>query len=103
MTKPVEITSATLDQVIESPRVREALHARGRLLLPRAQRIAATADAPIFGKAVRLEEGTRPGVKSPTGLKRPYARITAPLSEPVMREARRSRLSPQKILRRAAS
>lgn len=101
--KELQITEATLDQVIRSPQVRAALRAQGRILLPRAQRVAAQANAPLLGKALRMVDGTRPGTKSPTGLRRPYVRVTADLTDPILKEARQAKLSPQKIMRRAAS
>lgn len=65
-------------QVFGSPVVMARLVARARVALPAAQREAITAGAPGWARKLRIEEGVRPGAKSPTGIRRPYARVIGP-------------------------
>lgn len=65
-------------QVFAAPIVRESLASRARIALPAAQREAINAGAPGWARKLRLEEGVRPGTKSPTRIRRPYARVIGP-------------------------
>ena len=95
--------SEIIKQAAHHPKVREALEAQARLLLPRAQRIAAEAGALEFGKALRVEIGVRPGTKAKDHFRRPYARIIATVTEEMKTADRRQKMSRTKILRRAAA
>lgn len=64
-------------QAAQSSDVRNALRDKADRMLPRAQREALKAGAIEFARALRVETGTRPGTKSPTGFKRPFARVIA--------------------------
>lgn len=63
--------------VLESPEVWEGLNSIAARLLPICQRLALQEGCPEFAESLRIETGTRPGTKSPTGIKRPYARVIA--------------------------
>ena len=78
MTKAVVNERALQAQVFASPIVRARLLSRARVALPAAQREAIAAGAPGWARKLRLEQGVRPGAKSPTGIRRPYARIIGP-------------------------
>lgn len=102
MARAPQITVETLNKALDHPAVRAALKAKARRVLPRAQRIAYGAGAKEFAEALELDEGTRPGRKSDGGLKRPFARVTATVTnEMVVREGPPT-MSRSTILRRAA-
>lgn len=92
----------TYEQVLQSPSVAAALNARGRLVLPRAQRGAADAGRVRMARALRVERGVRPGVKSPLGIKRPYVRVVADLTEDDRKADSRAKVTPRQVLRKAA-
>ena len=97
-----KVTSETIAKAMDTPAVRAALRAKAARVLPRAQRQAAAAGAAEFGRALHTEEGTRPGSKA-NGFRRPYARVTADVTEE-MKLADAGAKSPRRsILRRAAS
>ena len=102
MAKKPEITSKTLEQVLEAPQVRAALKARARIMLPRAQRIAAQAGAREFEQRLKVEDGIRPGTKA-GGFRRPYARVSATIDDDLKKADAGSRLTRRQILRRSAS
>ena len=102
MAEKTKITDATLDQVLQSSAVKQALAARARLMLPRAQGVASKAGAIAFSKRLRFEQGTRPGAKS-GGFQRPYARISASIDDDLKAADKGSKLTRRQILRRAAS
>lgn len=77
MPPKLKITQATINQALEAQAVRDGITARARLILPRAQRAAAKAGRGELAKRLRLAQGTRPGTKSESGLRRPYARVEA--------------------------
>ena len=102
MAKKTKITNATLDQVLQSSAVKQALAARARIVLPRAQRMAAKAGAVEFSRRLKVEQGVRPGTKA-EGFRRPYARVSALVDDDVMNRDRGSKLTRRQILRRSAS
>lgn len=63
--------------VLQNQEVREALADTAKRLLPICQRLAMQERCEEFADSLRIETGTRPGTKSPTGIKRPYARVIA--------------------------
>jgi len=73
----IVIGRETLDEAARSPEVAAALLAAAQRILPRAQRLAYAAGEKRFADALRVESGVRPGTKSPTGVKRPFARVIA--------------------------
>lgn len=102
MAKKPKITVDTLNAALDNPKVRAALRAKARRVLPRAQRLAYAAGMTEFAEALHLDEGTRPGAKSDGGLKRPYARITADVTDEM--RLRDGRPSPTRttVLRQSA-
>ncbi|EFA23667.1 hypothetical protein [Bifidobacterium gallicum] len=63
-------------QLLTNPDVRRALNATARRLAPLVQLEAFKDDNPDYAASVRVQTGdTRPGVKAPTRMKRPYARV----------------------------
>lgn len=89
--------------ILPNPQVRKALNATARRLLPIVRRIAYQEHAPDYADSVRIETGTRPGAKSPTGVKRPYARVIAGDETAEAREFGGQGMPKQGFLRRAAS
>ncbi|RBQ00148.1 hypothetical protein CRD59_00975 [Bifidobacterium xylocopae] len=63
--------------ILHNPEVRGALVGTAKRLLPICQRLAIQEGCTEFADSLRIEQGTRPGTKSPTGIKRPYARVIA--------------------------
>ena len=102
MAKPIQLTPELLTQIAGLPAVRALLEAKARRMLPRAQRLAAQAGALEFGKALRVEQGTRPGDKA-DGFARPYARVTAQVTPEMDAADKGAALSRRQILRRASS
>lgn len=100
--KPVQISPAFLEQVARNPRVQAALRAKAERILPRAQREAAAAGAVEFGRALHVTEGVRPGTKAQGGLKRPYARVEADITDEMRAADIRAKLTRRQILRRSA-
>lgn len=65
------------ENVLRNTEVRQTLVDTATRLLPICQRLALQEGCPDFADSLRVEMGTRPGTKSPTGIKRPYARVIA--------------------------
>ncbi|MGU3409115.1 hypothetical protein ACLBWP_03325 [Microbacterium sp. M1A1_1b] len=101
MPRPV-ISKSTLDEAAATPVVRAALRAKAKRVLPRAQRLAYAAGAKAFGDSLRIEEGTRPGTKSPSGIKRPFVRVIATSADAAAQEHGDVGVPKQAILRRSA-
>lgn len=102
MAKEPTISTELLEQVAQHPAVRAALRAKAQRMLPRAQRLAAQAGAREFAQELHVEEGTRPGTKAEGGLRRPYARVVAEVSDDMRSADAGSKLSRTQILRRSA-
>lgn len=90
------------DQVLENETVLRAMRDKAARMLPRAQREAARAGAVELSRALHVEEGVRPGTKAENGLKRPYVRVTADLTEDLKDADAGASLTRQQILRRAS-
>lgn len=102
MAKPTRLSNDKINEIMASPAVRKALANKAHRIQPRAASIANSAGAEAFAKALRVETGTRPGAQSPTGLKRPYARVIADMDDASRDADRGAALSRTKILRRAS-
>ena len=102
MGKKPQITSKTLEQVLDASSVRSSLTKRARLILPGTQRVAAQAGARELAKRLHVEQGVRPGTKA-GGFQRPYARVIAEIDDELKQIDARSRLTRRQILRRGAS
>lgn len=102
MAKP-KITTKTLDAALHHPDVEAALRRRAGVVLPRIQALAYAAGLPALARGLKVTTGTRPGAQASAGLRRPYARVVAEKTPAIDAEARRARVSPRKIARRAAS
>lgn len=63
--------------VLENPKITSAMLDTAERALPIARRIAYQDGARKFADSLRIESGTRPGTKSPTGIRRPYVRVIA--------------------------
>jgi hypothetical protein len=96
------ITPAFIEQAMNLPAVRAGLDAKARRMLPRAQRVAASAGATEFSRAMRVERGQRPGSKAAGGVRRPYVRVTADMTDEMKARDSRSRLTRRQILWRSA-
>lgn len=103
MTPKAEIGTATLQKALDAATVRAALDDRARRFLAAAQREAHAAGRHNLARRMELDPGVRPGVKARRGLKRPYTRIIAHLTEgELIDDARTAKATPSQILRRAA-
>lgn len=102
MGKPLVPSTALLEQAAQHPAVRAALRAKAERVLPRAQRLAAAAGAVAFGRALDVVEGTRPGAKAQGGMRRPYARVTATVTDEIREADAGASLTRRQILRRSA-
>ena len=89
--------------VLQNPEVREALNDTAKRLLPICQRLAMQEGCDEFADSLRIETGTRPGTKSPTGIKRPYARVVAGSEDAAEQEHGSLRYPRHNFFRRAAS
>lgn len=98
----VTITPELIERAMHAEPVRRGLAAKARRVHPRAQRLAAQAGADAFGRALRVLEGVRPGTRAQRGVRRPYARIQATVTEEMKAADARARLTRTQILRRAA-
>jgi len=96
------LSTAQLNEVLQSGTVRKALRDRAARTLPRTRAIAYSAGAAEFAKALKVTEGTRPGAGAKDGLRRPYARIGATITPETNRADGRTQLTRQMILRRGA-
>lgn len=92
---------ATVQAAAQTATVRAALRAKAARMLPRAQRTAYEAGAPGFAEALRLEEGVRPGTKA-DGFQRPFARLTAEVTDDMEKRDGGAKLTRTMILRRSA-
>ena len=99
--KKIVITPETLDQAARTAKVRQALLDKANRILPRAQRLAYAAGAKEFGDSLRVLSGTRPGTKSPEGVKRPFAQVIAGSEDAESQEYGDVGVPKQAILRRA--
>jgi hypothetical protein len=99
----VVIDRATLTAAAHSPVVRMGLRQKRDRILARAERLAIAGGAPGFARALRRESGTRPGTKSPSGIRRPFERVIATSTDASKVEYGDKGVRKQAILRRAAS
>ncbi len=89
--------------VLASPDVRKALDDKAKRLAPIVRRIALKEGDERYAASVRVEQGTRPGVRSPTHLKRPYARVVIGDETALEKEYGSIRYPKKGFLRRAVS
>jgi hypothetical protein len=99
----VVIDRNTIAKAAASPVVRQALRDKRDRVLARARRLAYTAGAPEFARSLRGEGGTRPGTKSPSGIRRPYERVIATSADAASREYGNKGVRKDAILRRSMS
>lgn len=94
--------SKTIAAAMAAPGVQAAVRAKRDRILPRAQRLAAQAGALEFSRALHAEEGVRPGSKA-GGFRRPYARVSADVTDELRAADAGARITRRSILRRASS
>lgn len=97
------ISTRLINQAMGSNKVHAALKAKADRVLPRAKAIAYSVGASEFADALEVREGTRPGTNSPSGFKRPYARVVATVTPELKKKDGRTSLTRQQILRRGSS
>jgi len=100
--KPPAVTNKTIHAAALAPSVRAALKAKAARMLPRAQREAYKAGARQFAGELRLAEGVRTGTKATQGMRRPYARIEARLTDDQRAADGSATQTRRQILRRAS-
>ena len=102
-TDPARTIAEAVNAALTHPAIAAAVASRAQQVLGRARYEAYKAGRINFGDALRVEAGNRPGTKSPRGIKRPYARVTATIT-PEQHEAdsRKAKASRTEILRRSA-
>lgn len=86
--------------VLANPAVQSALDAKARRLAPIVQRIALKEGDTRYAESVRVEHGRRPGSKSPSRIRRPYARVIVG-DEKALEKEYGGRLPKKGFLRRA--
>lgn len=74
----VIISRQTIDEIQRSSPVRSRLESKGARVLARARTLAFAEGMPEFARRLRLVTGTRPGTKSPTGIRRSFVQVVAP-------------------------
>lgn len=99
--KKIQLSDEMFNQVMQSPTVQNRLRDKAARILPRARAIALSDGQAEFAKALEITPGIRPGTKSPTGLKRSYARVGASITPDVKKDGY-GKLSRQQVLRRAS-
>jgi hypothetical protein len=97
----VVVSRSTLDEVARSRKVSDALEAKAQRMLPRAVRLALAAGEVDFANALHIENGIRPGSKSPKGIKRPYWRVIADTENAEDIENGNAGVTRQSILKRS--
>lgn len=100
--KKMTISTRILNEAMGKPKVRAALKAKADRMLPTAKAVALSVGATEFADALRIAEGTRPGTNSPSGFKRPFARVIADVTPEMKKKDGRTQLTRQQILRRSA-
>lgn len=103
MAKKPTISTRLLNEAMGKPKVRAALKAKADRILPTSRAIAHSVGANEFAKELHVEEGTRPGTRSPSGFQRPYARVVAKVTPEMKKKDGRTSLSRQQILRRGSN
>jgi hypothetical protein len=98
--RPV-VSRETINRAAQSPAVRRALQMKRDRVLARAQRLAIAAGLPEYGRSLRGEDGTRPGTRSPTGIKRPFSRVIATSADATSTEYGDQGVQKRAILRRS--
>lgn len=96
------LSAQKLNELLESPAVRNQLRARANRVLPTAKAIAYSTGAAKFAEALKVSEGTRPGTGAKDGIKRSYARVGAVITPELIKADGRTQLTRRMILRRAA-
>lgn len=88
--------------VLSNQTVQSALNAKARRIAPIVKRIALKEGDQRYAESVRVVQGRRPGTKSPTRLRRPYARVIIGDEHADAKEYGDGRIYPKKgYLRRA--
>lgn len=88
--------------VLSNQTVQSALNAKARRIAPIVKRIALKEGDRHYAESVRVVQGRRPGTKSPTHLRRPYARVIIGDEHADAKEYGDGRIYPKKgYLRRA--
>lgn len=98
----VVIANSTLRRAMDHPDVRRRMQNKAERVAAMAGRLAIADGAPEFARSIRIERGTRPGSKSPRGIKRPYVRVIATSADAVAREHGDRSVRKAAILRRAS-
>jgi hypothetical protein len=70
-----ELIHQIVDQAAHSEPVRQALNRKADRVKARAALLAAKTGMPGFSRSMTIQAGTRPGEKSPTGIKRMYSEV----------------------------
>lgn len=98
----INLSTKTINDLMQSQKVRQALQAKARRILPTAKAIALSDGQTAFANALEISEGTRPGTRSPSGVKRSYARVTAQITDELKKADGYNKLTRPQVLRRAA-
>ena len=98
-----KLSNAKINEIMANPAVRAALRAKAARVEPRAKSLAYASGAPGLAKALEVVVGVRPGTNSPTGLRRPFARVRAEITDDIRDSDRGAKLTRRQILRRSSS
>lgn len=102
MAQKLVLSRKKIESIAQSDSVRAALAREARVILPRAQRIAAQGGRVRLAKALKIESGTRAGAKAEGGFKRPYSRVIADYPEEDRKADAKARVTTRAVLRRSA-
>lgn len=102
MAQKLVLSRKKIESIAQSESVKAALNRQARLILPRAERLAAQGGRVRLAKALRVEAGTRVGAKAEGGFKRPYARVVADYPEADRKADARARVTTRAVMRRSA-
>ena len=97
----ISISNKKLNELMASPQIRQKLQNKANRILPRAKALAYADGQTEFGKALSTTTGIRSGIKSPTGLRRPYARIGAQITPEMKKADGYTKTTRQQLLRKA--
>lgn len=90
------LIDSVLDQAAHSKQVTAALDRKAVRVKARAAVLAGKAGMPHFAESLTIETGTRPGTKSPKGIRRQFAEVGG-----VVPSGEHGTITPMQVLARA--
>lgn len=97
------LSTGKLNKVARAAAVQRALRNKAERTLPRTRALAYSAGATEFARALRVTDGVRPGLRARGGFQRPYARVSASMTEAQRKRDAGAKMSRRMILRRGSN